>query len=81
MEWKSEKLQSIWKMSKEKLIFLFCSGLLLFLLSHPGDSDSMVTGGSGQRADLSTGEERRSTALEANAPVSGVAEASVTSVR
>ena len=35
MDWKKEKLQSIWKLNKEKLIFLFCSGLLLFILSIP----------------------------------------------
>lgn len=35
MEWKKEKLQSFWKISKEKLIFLFCSGLLLFVISIP----------------------------------------------
>lgn len=35
MDWKKEKLQSFWKMSKEKLIFLFCSGLLLFILALP----------------------------------------------
>ena len=35
MEWKKEKLQSLWRINKEKLIFLFCSGLLLFLLSMP----------------------------------------------
>ena len=40
MELKKETLQSIWKMNKEKLIFVFCSGLLLFILSLPGDKDS-----------------------------------------
>lgn len=46
MDWEKEKLQSIWKLSKEKLIFLFCSGLLLFILSMPnGDmKDSKETG-------------------------------------
>lgn len=44
MEWKKETLQSFWKMSKEKVIFLFCSGLLLFILSLPSESDSVVTG-------------------------------------
>lgn len=40
MELRKETLQSIWKMNKEKLIFVFCSGLLLFVLSLPGDKDS-----------------------------------------
>ena len=42
MDLKKVTLQSIWKMNKEKLIFIFCSGLLLFILSLPGDSDSVV---------------------------------------
>lgn len=37
MDWKNEKLRSALKMNKEKLIFLFCSGLLLFLLAFPAD--------------------------------------------
>ena len=44
MEWKQTALKSIWKMNKEKLIFLFCSGLLLFVLSIPGNSDSVAAG-------------------------------------
>ena len=44
MEWKKETWRSILQMNKEKLIFIFCSGLLLFILSLPGDSDSVVTG-------------------------------------
>ena len=41
MNWKNLTLQSIWKMSKEKLIFIFCSGLLLFILSIPSDGDGL----------------------------------------
>lgn len=36
MEWKRDGSGSIWRMNKEKLIFVFCSGLLLFVLSMPG---------------------------------------------
>ena len=36
MEWKKETWRSILQMNKEKLIFVFCSGLLLFILSLPG---------------------------------------------
>ena len=36
MEWKKDGPGSIWRMNKEKLIFVFCSGLLLFVLSMPG---------------------------------------------
>lgn len=41
MELKKETLRSILKGNKEKLIFVFCSGLLLFILSLPGDQDSL----------------------------------------
>ena len=55
MDWKKEKLQSIWKLNKEKLIFLFCSGLLLFILSMPnGDTkDSKETGNFSPQAAFS----------------------------
>ena len=43
MDWKNVTWKSIWKLSKEKLIFVFCSGLLLFVLALPGDEDSVVT--------------------------------------
>lgn len=42
MEWKKETLQSVCKVSKEKLIVIFCAGLLLFILALPGDSDSLA---------------------------------------
>lgn len=38
MDWKKGKLQSIWKTNKERLIFLFCAGLLLFILSIPNEN-------------------------------------------
>ncbi len=37
MEWKRGTLRSLLKLNKEKLIFLFCSGLLLFVLAFPGE--------------------------------------------
>ena len=37
MEWKKETLTSVCRLSKEKLILLFCLGLLLFVLSLPGE--------------------------------------------
>lgn len=46
MDLKKEKLQSILKINKEKLIFLFCSGLLLFVLSIPSGGDK-----AGDKAD------------------------------
>ena len=44
MELKKGTMQSLLKLNREKLIFIFCSGLLLFILSLPSDSDSLVTG-------------------------------------
>ncbi|MBR5268045.1 MAG: hypothetical protein IKU20_07630 [Lachnospiraceae bacterium] len=35
MEWKKGTLQSLLRLNKEKLIFLFCSGMLLFVLALP----------------------------------------------
>ena len=37
MEWKRGTLRSLLKLNKEKLVFLFCSGLLLFVLALPGE--------------------------------------------
>lgn len=59
MDLKKEKLQSVWKINKEKLIFLFCSGLLLFILSIPNgdrkaeskEANTIPSGIAGQTAD------------------------------
>lgn len=42
MEWKKGTLQSFLKLNKEKLIFVFCAGLLLFILALPSDGDSWM---------------------------------------
>lgn len=42
MDWKKLTLHSILKVSKEKLIFIFCAGLLLFILAVPSDSSSLT---------------------------------------
>ena len=39
MEWKKGTLQSLLQMNKEKLIFLFCAGLLLFVLALPSEKE------------------------------------------
>ena len=56
MEWKKDGSGSIWRMNKEKLIFVFCSGLLLFVLSMPGtekerslEAAAVGNGGMGKR--------------------------------
>lgn len=55
MDWKKGTLRSILKLNKEKLIFIFCSGLLLFVLALPSDSDGLVakTGAIGQSGSVS----------------------------
>lgn len=40
MEWKKGTLQSLLKLNKERLIFLFCSGLLLFVLALPTEKEA-----------------------------------------
>ena len=46
MDWKKDKLKSIWKLNKEKLIFLFCAGMLLFLVSLPAEGNGAGADGS-----------------------------------
>lgn len=65
MDLKKETLQSIWKMNKEKLIFIFCSGLLLFVLSLPSDGDSVVTGNIVQEEQAEKGKVWTDTGIEA----------------
>lgn len=60
-------LRSLLKINKEKLIFLFCSGLLLFVLSLPGDSDSLVRPASAQAETEEAGTGRESGAARADA--------------
>ena len=65
MEWKNGTLRSMLKGNKEKVIFLFCSGLLLFVISLPNGktTDSgLRTGTVEVVADVSGDDE--STALE-----------------
>lgn len=39
MEWKKGTLQSLLQLNKEKIIFLFCAGLLLFVLALPSEKE------------------------------------------
>ena len=39
MEWKKGTLQSLLQLNKEKMIFLFCAGLLLFVLALPSEKE------------------------------------------
>lgn len=62
MDWKKEISKFNWKMNKEKLIFLFCSGLLLFMISIPsgkGDgTENLPASGREQERTGSMGEEQ-----------------------
>ena len=60
MEWKNGTLRSMLKGNKEKVIFLFCSGLLLFVISLPNGK----TTDSGLRAGTVEVIADESTALE-----------------
>ena len=56
MEWKNRTLRSVLKGNKEKVIFLFCSGLLLFVISLPNGktTDSGLRAGTAEvLADVS----------------------------
>lgn len=76
MEWKKGTLQSFLKLNKEKLIFVFCSGLLLFVLALPSESDSL----SANQKDVSVGGEYWGTgiAAEQSAGSSGIYAAAMT---
>ena len=39
MEWKKGTLQSLLQINKEKMILLFCAGLLLFVLALPSEKE------------------------------------------
>lgn len=70
MESKKEKLKFNWKMNKEKLIFLFCSGLLLFILSIPSGGKADSKKGLPVGADA-VSEPDAAVILEGNAAVKG----------
>ena len=62
MEWKNGTLRSMLKGNKEKVIFLFCSGLLLFVISLPNGKTTDSGLRAGTVEDVSGDDE--STALE-----------------
>ena len=75
MDWKKDKLKSIWKLNKEKLIFLFCAGMLLFLVSLPADGNGAGADGSEAGADwigTSWGSSARASAPDMGRTQSGV---------
>ena len=42
MEWKKGILQSLLKLSKEKLFLLFCLGMLLFVMALPSENKAEI---------------------------------------
>ena len=75
MDWKKDKLKSIWKLNKEKLIFLFCAGMLLFLVSLPAEGNGAGADGSEAGADwigTSWGSSARDSASDMGRTRSGV---------
>ena len=75
MDWKKDKLKSIWKLNKEKLIFLFCAGMLLFLVSLPAEDNGAGADGSEAGADwigTSWGSSARDSASDMGRTRSGV---------
>ncbi len=65
MDWKKIKWKSIWKLNKERVIFLLCAGMLLFVISIPverpeggeadGTAQSAGTGDSAGTSGRNTG--------------------------
>ena len=56
MDWKKDLLKSGWKLNKEKLIFLFCSGLLLFIIALPTGNGEKEEKTAGQMQEIKTQE-------------------------
>lgn len=78
MEWKNRTLRSMLKGNKEKVIFLFCSGLLLFVISLPNEKTTAPgwrTGTAEVAADVS-GDGGTAAAEDAGAEAATKAESS-----
>lgn len=52
MDWKNIKLKSIWKLNKERVIFLLCAGMLLFVISIPAERPASGADGTAQSAGI-----------------------------
>ena len=57
MEWKRGILRSSLRLNKEKLIFLFCAGMLLFVLALPTENKTGI-----EAANPSVGDQKNETA-------------------
>lgn len=52
MDWKNIKWKSIWKLNKERVIFLLCAGMLLFVISIPAERPGAGADGTAQSAGI-----------------------------
>ena len=52
MDWKNIKWKSIWKLNKERVIFLLCAGMLLFVISIPAERPEAGADGTAQSAGI-----------------------------
>ena len=52
MDWKNIKWKSIWKLNKERVIFLLCAGMLLFVISIPAERPASGADGTAQSAGI-----------------------------
>ena len=52
MDWKNIKWKSIWKLNKERVIFLLCAGMLLFVISIPAERPEAGADGTVQSAGI-----------------------------
>ena len=56
MDWKNIKWKSIWKLNKERVIFLLCAGMLLFVISIPAERPGAGADGTAQSAGIGNNE-------------------------
>ena len=77
MEWKNGTLRSMLKGNKEKVIFLFCSGLLLFVISLPNGktTDSGLRAGTVEVIADVSGDDESTASEDAGAEAAAKAEA------
>ncbi len=52
MDWKNIEWKSIWKLNKERVIFLLCAGMLLFVISIPAERPASGADGTAQSAGI-----------------------------
>ena len=66
MDWKNMTLQSCWELGRDKLVFIFCAGLLLFILALPTEKKTSNVSGEieGTAEKINVGENDHEAELE-----------------